>query len=220
MSPKKRYAIRKIKLMKKLLFLLPLLAIISCTNSNNPYKAKFNEQDECLECDNYIAGESFMVGGVRYEVVDRTMLVNAIADGDDLTRYCTSRIRDMNRLFSKNDSFNQDISSWDVSNVTDMSAMFNEATAFNQDIGNWDVYSVTNMSNMFYNADVFNQDIGGWAVDNVTNMGNMFYNAYAFNQDLTKWCVPHFYWSSPIGFSNSNANAFLASNHPVWGTCP
>ena len=37
--------------MKKLLFLLPLLAIISCTNSNNPYKAKFNETEGCLECD-------------------------------------------------------------------------------------------------------------------------------------------------------------------------
>lgn len=206
--------------MKKILFLLSLLAIISCTNSNNPYKAKFNETEGCLECDNYIPGESFIVGGVRYEVADRAMLETAIADGDDLTRYCTSRIGDMNRLFSKNDSFNQDISSWDVSNVIDMRAMFNEATAFNQDIGNWNVGDVANMSNMFYNAHNFNQDIGNWDVGDVANMNNMFYNAYAFDQDLTNWCVPQFWAAVPIGFSNSSANSFPASNHPIWGTCP
>ena len=89
--------------MKKLLFLLPLLAIISCTDADYPNRAKFNNSG-CLVCDNYLAGESFIVGGVRYVVADTTILKTAIADGDDLTRYCTSRIGDMNRLFSKNDS--------------------------------------------------------------------------------------------------------------------
>ena len=83
--------------MKKLLYILPLLGIISCTNSDNPYKAKFNNSG-CLECDNYTAGESFIVGGVRYEVADRAILETAIADGDDLTRYCTSRIGNMSGL--------------------------------------------------------------------------------------------------------------------------
>ena len=55
------------KPMKKLLFLLPLLALISCSDPDNPNRAKFNNSG-CLECDNYLAGESFVVSGVRYEV--------------------------------------------------------------------------------------------------------------------------------------------------------
>ena len=59
--------------MKKLLFLLPLLAIFSCSDPDNPNRAKFNNSG-CLECDNYTAGESFTVGGVRYVVADTTIL--------------------------------------------------------------------------------------------------------------------------------------------------
>ena len=177
--------------MKKSLFLLPLLAIISCTDSENPNGAEFNNKG-CLECDNYITGESFIVGGVRYEVVDRTILDTAIANGDDLTRFCTSRIVDMLSLFEGNTNFNQDISSWDVSNVTDMMRMFYYASSFNQDIGNWDVGSVTNMERMFPAA-------------------------YAFNQDLTQWCVSNF---SSIPTDFSSFSGLSASNHPVWGTCP
>ena len=174
--------------MKKFLFLLPLLAIISCTDSDNPNKAEFNNNG-CLVCDNYLAGESFIVAGVRYEVADRAILETAIADGDDLTRYCTSRIGDMSSLFESNSNFNQDISSRDVSNVTNMNGMFAYAYAFNQDIGNWDVSGVTDMSNMFYFCWVFNQDISNWDVSNVTNMGGLFSNADAFNQDIGNWDV-------------------------------
>ena len=83
--------------MKKLLFLLPLLAIISCIK-----KEAIINDNGCLECDNYSVGESFMIDGVRYEVADRDILETAIADGDDLTRYCTSRIGDMSYLFFRN----------------------------------------------------------------------------------------------------------------------
>ena len=231
--------------MKKLLFLLPLLAIISCTNSDNPYNAKFNNSG-CLECDNYSGGEFFIVGGVRYEVADRAILETAIDDGDDLTRYCTSRIGDMSYLFYQNYDFNQDISSWDVSNVTDMSVMFSgmslldplafnqdignwdvsnvtnmnemfKSSAFNQDIGNWDVSNVTNMSAIFKDASDFNQDIGNWDVSNVTSMSYMFSYATAFNQDLTQWCVSNI---SSIPYDFSTSSGLTASNHPVWGTCP
>ena len=226
--------------MKKFLFLLPLLAIISCTDSENPNGAEFNNKG-CLECDNYTAGESFIVGGVSYEVADTTILKTAIADGDDLTRYCTSKIGNMSYLFGGNTDFNQDISSWDVSNVTDMNSMFISANTFNQDIGNWDVSNVTdmmgmlsmdsfnqdisqwevsnvtNMAGMFFEALAFNQDIGNWQVGNVTLMQNMFYGAIAFNQDLTQWCV-----SNPnlAYYEFSLGSGLSALNHPVWGTCP
>ena len=207
--------------MKKLIFLLPLLAIFSCTDSDNPNKAEFNDNG-CLECDNYIPGESFIIGGVRYEVADRVMLETAIADGVDLTIYCTSKIQDMSFLFGDYDVFNQDIGSWDVSNVTDMHYMFYEAINFNQDIGNWNVSNVTDMSSMFRNLSEFNQDIGNWDVSNVTDMSFMFFyvnvgNESSFNQDLTQWCVSNIS-SIPGGFS-TNSN-LTAANHPVWGTCP
>ena len=226
--------------MKKLLFLLPLIAIISCGDPDNPNRAKFNNSG-CLECDNYLVGESFIVGGLRYEVADRAILETAIADGDDLTRYCTSRIGNMGSLFTYNQSFNQDISSWDVSNVTDMNSIFKGATAFNQDIvnwdvsnvtdmkwmfvetsfnqdiGSWDVSNVTNMYGMFSRASAFNQDIGSWDVSNVTDMNGMFRYTTNFNQDLTQWCVSNIN-SIPTEFSTNSA--LTASNHPIWGTCP
>ena len=179
--------------MKKLLFLLPLLAIMSCnkTDTENSGNAQYNSRG-CLECDNYTAGESFLLDGIRYKVADNAALTRAIEDDVDLTKYCTSKIVDMYLLFEGVYNFNQNISSWDVSNVTDMTGMFFDARAFNQDIGNWDV-------------------------SNVTDMDYMFYNTFAFNQDLTQWCVSNFS-SMPQDFPTSSG--LSASNHPDWGTCP
>ena len=110
--------------MKKLLFLFSLLTIISCdrTDTENSGDAQFNSRG-CLECDNYTAGESFILDGIRYEVADFGMLITAIVSSDSLTNFCTSKIVDMRGLFSAltpGNTFNQNISSWDVSNVTDM----------------------------------------------------------------------------------------------------
>ena len=43
----------------------------------------------------------------------------------------------------------RDISRWDTSAVTDMYRMFRDAGAFNEDIGAWDTSSVTTMEQMF-----------------------------------------------------------------------
>ena len=131
--------------MKKLLSILSIcLVFMSCdkTDPDNPSGAQFNNSG-CLVCDNYLAGESFIVGGNTYLVANRTMLDNVIDYGEDLTKYCTSRIGDMENLFQYHPDFNQDISSWDVSNVTNMSNMFKDAAAFNQDLSSWSVDGVT-----------------------------------------------------------------------------
>ena len=109
---------QKTKPMKKLLFLLPLLAIISCdkTDTENSGDAQYNSRG-CLECDNYTAGQSFLLDGIRYEVADVAMLATAIVSGDDLTKYCTSKIVNMRGLFSAltpGETVKQNISSWDV----------------------------------------------------------------------------------------------------------
>ena len=54
----------------------------------------------------------------------------------------TSKITDMSYLFcytSRTDF--SGIEKWDVSNVTNMEGMFEKATSFNQDISDWDVFS-------------------------------------------------------------------------------
>jgi len=179
----------------------------------------------CIECDNYEVGESFTRDGQTYIVADKDMLVKAVANGECLTKYCTSKVTDMSKLFSytstitghNNGYINGDIDNWDVSNVTNMKQMFWYANSFNQDIGKWDVSSVTDMGSMFFRALQFNQDIGKWDVSSVIKMDQMFELADNFNQDLSQWCVKDI---KTIPDRFSLGSALTPKNHPVWGTCP
>ena len=138
-------------------------------------------------CDDANIGDVGTINGVDYTVVDRAMLDQMIANNEDLTVVCTTRVTDMHFMFFDNEVFNQPIDNWDVSNVTDMSYMF-ETAQFNQPIGNWDVSSVTNMFLMFASSSAFNQPIGDWDVSSVTNMRYMF-SSSAFNQPIGDWDV-------------------------------
>jgi uncharacterized protein (TIGR02145 family) len=138
-------------------------------------------------CEDAIVGDVGIINGVEYTVVDRAMLDEMIANDEDLTVVCTTRVTNMNQMFILS-SFNQPIGNWDVSNVTSMGLMFYDNSAFNQDIGNWDVSNVIDMSGMFRFNSAFNQDIGNWDVSNVINMASMFYSS-AFNQDIGNWAV-------------------------------
>ena len=185
--------------MKKLIVFSMLFGIIffSCKKkdvvetSDNPNAAFINSKG-CIECDKYAIGDIFTIDGVTYTVADREILDSALASGEDLSKYCTSKVTNMDEMFSEDKSFNQDISNWDVSNVTEVDGIFNGATSFNQDIGNWDV-------------------------SNVTRMGWVFEDATTFNQDLTQWCVSKI-TSIPRDFSKESG--LTPENHPVWGTCP
>ncbi|CAL6443634.1 unnamed protein product [Bathycoccus prasinos] len=132
---------------------------------------------------------------------------------DDISRWNTSRVTNMNHMFSQAyERFNADLSNWDTSQVTDMgmmfystpfnrnigswdtskvrtmAGMFNGCPNFNQDIGSWDTSQVTDMGCMFCGQTKrFNQDIGGWNTEKVTNMQAMFSTAAAFNQDIGRW---------------------------------
>ena len=134
-------------------------------------------------------GDSGVINGIEYTVVNREMLEQMILEEQDVSTVCTSRVNSMNGLFSFAFSFNQDISNWDVSNVTNMRHMFSYTDSFNQDISQWDVSNVTNMSYMFAFTDSFNQPIGNWDVSNVTDMDSMFFDAISFNQAIGNWDV-------------------------------
>ena len=120
------------------------------------------------------------IDGVIYKVVDGQMLKKMIKNDKDLRFICTTKITDMNSLFSES-QFNGDISKWDVSNVTDMSRMFRDSE-FNRDISNWDVSNVTDMNRMFQKSQ-FNGDISNWNVSNVVD-------CWAFSLDATAWTEP------------------------------
>jgi len=100
-----------------------------------------------------------------------------------------SKVRSMESMFQKANSFNQNINNWDVSNVTNMKNLFRGAYAFNQPLDKWNVGNVTNMEGMFKLAKSFNQNINSWDVSNVNNMKQMFDSAGSFNQPLGKWNV-------------------------------
>jgi hypothetical protein len=53
----------------------------------------------------------------------------------------TSRVTNMEMIFSNQFLFNEDLSRWDVSHVTSMSGMFYESSQFNGDLSRWDVSS-------------------------------------------------------------------------------
>jgi surface protein len=86
------------------------------------------------------------VDGVEYTVVDEDTLKQMINNGDDLSRVCTTKIRNGYRLFISRPDFNGDISKWDVSNVENMERMFLENFYINQDLSSWNVEKVTNCS--------------------------------------------------------------------------
>ena len=135
-------------------------------------------------------GEKYTYNDVEYTIAaDKDALLAALKAGEDMSKYITTKVTDMKRLFIATNKLNGDISAWDVSNVTDMTAMFAASLTFNQDISAWDVSKVTNMKGMFSQAFVFNQDLSKWDVSQVTDMSSMFYQASAFNGDISGWNV-------------------------------
>ena len=119
-----------------------------------------------------------------------------------ISKWNTSRVTDISRLFMGKSKFNDDISAWDTSSVTTMESMFDGASAFNQPLNDWQVDNVTNMMAMFHGAKSFNQPLNDWRVDNVTNMQEMFscvrydgeggytvIRGSSFNQPLNDWRV-------------------------------
>ena len=95
-----------------------------------------------IECDGAAVGDSAVIGGKTYYVVDRDALISVVENGNftydppgpvtsatvtptELSCVCTSNITDMNDLFNRDgvygkSVFNTNINNWDVSNVTKM----------------------------------------------------------------------------------------------------
>ncbi|MGI9256735.1 MAG: BspA family leucine-rich repeat surface protein [Salinispira sp.] len=122
-------------------------------------------------------------------VTDMSMVFATSAFNGDISRWNTSAVTTMYRIFTGTSAFNGDISRWNVSSVTNMDSIFFQASAFNGDISRWNVSSATTMNRMFNQASAFDGDISGWDVGKVTNMYSMFYQVGAFNSDVSDWDV-------------------------------
>ena len=169
--------------MKKLILLLFIPLVFTCSSDSsdddtNPVYLDANGVTIKAR-DWAVVGESGIINGITYTIVDGATLAGMIENGDDVTRVCTSRIVDMSYMFNVSgvyQSFNQPIGNWDVSNVTNMRQMFAGTMSFNQPLEYWDVSNVTNMLGMFGNSS-FNQPLNDWDVSNVTNIYGMFSNS-------------------------------------------
>ena len=186
--------------MKKLILLLFIPLVFACSedeDNTNPVDdtnpVYLDENGVTVKAKDWAeVGMSGEINGITYTIVDEEILDNMIANQEDLTTICTSKILEFANLnlgnhYNNPPYFNQDISSWDVSNAWSLVGMFFYCIAFDQDISSWDVGNVTNMNNMFINAESFNQDISSWDVSNVISMDYMFKRAYLFNQPLNDW---------------------------------
>ena len=192
--------------MKKLLYLFLTVLIVACSSedsNNQDNNDGDNNQSSCngdnpvyladngvtiKACDFASVGDTGVVNGVTYTVVDEAMLRAMVANEEDVTTVVTTKVTNMSYILVGDNLdtlsyFNQDISSWDVSNVINMRGMFRNANAFNKPIGNWDTSNVTNMVEMFYYAISYNQDLSFWSVDGVTGCGQ-------FSTDTPQWTLP------------------------------
>ena len=188
--------------MKKLLYIFLTVLIVACSGEDGDNDENNNNQSSCpiyldsngvtiKACDDANVGDTGVIDGVTYTVVDEATLREMVNNEEDVTKVVTTKVTDMSNMFflgfNNDDSiiyndFNQDISSWDVSNVTDMGRMFS-GTSFNQPIGDWDVSSVTVMRFMFSGASSFNKDLSSWSVDGVID-------CYNFSNGATSWTLP------------------------------
>ena len=202
--------------MKKLLYLFLTVLIVACSgedsnNQDNNNQSSCNGDNPVYLADNGVTikacdfanvGDTGVVNGVTYTVVDEDMLREMVNNGEDVTRLATTKVTDMYEMLAYKKTFNQAIGNWDVSNVIDMGFMFSGAISFNQPIGNWNVSSVTNMNGVFSRSP-FNQPIGNWDVSSVINMNSMFFFNGFFNQPIGDWNV--------INVTEMNGMFYIAS---------
>ena len=157
-------------------------------SSNNVYLASNGKTVKASA--GAVAGDTGVVNGYTYTVVDLVTLKSRISNEDDVSRVVTSLVTDMSNMFENLGGVfgDQDITSWDVSNVTDMSFMFYNNSSFNHNLSKWDVSNVTDMGSMFENAAFLSTIIGNWDVSSVIDMSYMF-SITPFNQDISSWDV-------------------------------
>lgn len=104
-------------------------------------------------------------------------------NGGQPLRWTLPKVTNVQRMFERASSFNQDLSSWDLQECTHFDYMFHEASAFNNGgvALTWTLHNALIFAGMFEEASSFNQDISSWDTSTVGYFQKMFYIASAFN---------------------------------------
>ena len=114
--------------MRKLIYLFLGVLIVACNNDDD--SSVNNQPSNCdvvyladngitiRACDEANVGDTGVVNGVNYTVVNEVMLREMVLNEEDVTKVATTKVTDMSYLFyidsDTNSDFNQNISSWDV----------------------------------------------------------------------------------------------------------
>ena len=104
----------------------------------------------------------------------------------------TSKVKNMNNMFTNSSFLKLDLNTWDTSNVEDMSYMFYQMDSVTKlDLNTLDTSKVKNMSSMFYQTSYLKElNIQNWNTSNVEDMRNMFDQSIELTKlDLNKWNV-------------------------------
>jgi len=103
------------------------------------------------ECPNATVGDTAVINGVTYTVVDNSTIGGQANSGN--INLCTTLVTSMQNLFSGKANFNSDIGFWDTSNITNMDRMFENASSFNQNISGWCVSNINSEpTNFLFNS--------------------------------------------------------------------
>ena len=110
--------------MKKLTYLFLALLIVACSsddsssddNGNNDQSSSCNGENPIYLADNGVTikayecaevGDTGVVNGVTYTVVDDEMLRTMVANEEDVTKVATTKVTSWVQMFAFTDAFNQ-----------------------------------------------------------------------------------------------------------------
>lgn len=90
--------------MKKLIYLFLTVLIVGCSSEDNNNDGNNNNQSSCpiyldsngvtiKACDDANVGDTGVIDGVTYTVVDEAMLRNMVGNGEDVTKAVTTQVR-------------------------------------------------------------------------------------------------------------------------------
>ena len=108
----------------------------------------------------------------------------------DASKIDTSRVKNMNNMFTNSHFTKLDLNTWDTSNVEDMSFLFYKSELTDLKIDKWNTSKVKNMRHFLY--EVYNLkelNIQDWNTSNVEDMSGMFEHSDLTKLDLNKWDV-------------------------------
>ncbi len=105
----------------------------------------------------------------------------------DLSSFDTSNVIDMSYMFQNSKAKKIDVSSFDTSKVSSFSSMFDTIDLDYLNINNFNLQSADNLTGLFANSKIKTLDISSLDTSNIKYMKSMFYRSKINNLDLSKF---------------------------------